>query len=80
MLRWPKGISLQTDCTMSVSGKPQECRKLFTSLPYPNEVTADIVQKTIDKVIVRSKEDVETHFLCEEHFTLLWRLYKETDK
>lgn len=54
--------------------------KLFTSLPYPNEVTADIVQKTIDKVIVRSKEDVETHFLCEEHFTLLWRLYKETDK
>lgn len=54
--------------------------KLFTSLPYPNEVTADIVQKTIDKIIVRSKEDAETHFLCEEHFTLLWRLYKETDK
>ena len=54
--------------------------KLFTSLPYPDEVTADIVQKTIDKIIVRSKEDAETHFLCEEHFTLLWRLYKETDK
>ena len=54
--------------------------KLFTSLPYPDEVTADIVQKTIDKIIVRSKEDAQPHFLCEEHFTLLWRLYKETDK
>ena len=54
--------------------------KLFTSLPYPDEVTADIVQKTVDKIIVHSKEDVETHFLYQGHFTLLWRLYKETDK
>ena len=54
--------------------------KLFTSLPYPDEVTADIVQKTVNKIIVHSKEDVETDFLYQEHFTLLWRLYKETDK
>lgn len=54
--------------------------KLFTSLPYPDEVDADIVQKTIDKIIVRSKEDAETHFLYQEHFILLWRLYKETDR
>ena len=54
--------------------------KLFASLPYPDEVTADIVQKTVDKIIVHSKEDVETHFLYQENFTLLWRLYKETDK
>lgn len=54
--------------------------KLFASLPYPDEVTADIVQKTVDKIIVHSKEDVETHFLYQENFTLLWRLYKESDK
>lgn len=51
--------------------------KLFTSLPYPDKVCADIVQKTVDKIIVHSKEDAEVHFRYQQHFTRIWCLYKE---
>ena len=51
--------------------------KLFTSTPYPNEVKAELVQQTIDRIDVRSEEEAEVHFLHQDYFLLLWNVYKE---
>ena len=52
--------------------------KLFTDIPYPNEMNASLVQKTIDHILVRSEDDAEVVFLHQEFFSLLWKAYKET--
>ena len=53
--------------------------KLFTSTPYPNEINADIVHQTIDRIIVHSKEDVEIFFSHQNYFSMLWAIYQEAD-
>lgn len=52
--------------------------KLFSAVPYPNEMNASLVQKTIDRILVRSEDDAEVIFLHQEFFSLIWRAYKET--
>lgn len=52
--------------------------KLFTAIPYPNEMNASLVQKTIDRILVRSEDDAEVVFLHQEYFSLLWKAYRET--
>lgn len=52
--------------------------KLFTAIPYPNEMNASLVQKTIDRILVRSEDDAEVVFLHQEYFSMLWKAYRET--
>ena len=53
--------------------------KLFTAIPYPNEIDASLVQKTVDRILVRSEEDAEVIFLHQEFLKPLWTAYLETD-
>lgn len=52
--------------------------KLFSAIPYPNEMNASLIQKTIDRILVRSEDDAEVVFLHQEYFSMLWNAYKET--
>ena len=52
--------------------------KLFSAIPYPNEMNASLIQKTIDRILVRSEDDAEVVFLHPDFFSLLWKAYKET--
>lgn len=51
---------------------------LFASIPCPDEMTEEIVQQTIARILVRSLTDAEITFLHQEYGTLLWEVCQET--
>lgn len=50
---------------------------LFANMPYPKEMTAEIVQQTIARILIRTEEDAEVIFFHQESFQALWEIYQQ---
>lgn len=51
--------------------------RLFTGISYPEAMTVEIVQQTIDRILIKKEEDAEVIFLHQENFKILWDIYQQ---